>query len=121
MNQHYVHNKARHFRYEKTMRPFHGSLRRATIALTGLSTPPVSEEQFLDLIRDEYPRYYAQIEWVKATLEPDLDVARWTTSIDTEWAAHCDQLFVAKSKLIDELFLDVEQQARIAKRRADAE
>lgn len=65
MNQHYVHNNARHFRYEKTTRPFHGSLRRATIVLTGLTTPPVSEEQFLDLIRDEYPRYYAQIEWVK--------------------------------------------------------
>jgi glyoxylase-like metal-dependent hydrolase (beta-lactamase superfamily II) len=65
MNQRYTHNNAQHFRYEKTTRPFHGSLRRATIALTGLSSPPTSEEQFLDVIRDEYPHYYVQIEWVK--------------------------------------------------------
>lgn len=65
MSNSLAHENARHFRYQKIARPFRGSLKNATAMILSVEATPVSEEDFLTLLRAEYPRYYGGIEWVK--------------------------------------------------------
>lgn len=61
----YAHRHAHHFYYEKVEKPFLGPRRRATAALKKVTIQPLSEESFLDFLKENYATIYSCLEWVR--------------------------------------------------------
>lgn len=59
------HKEAYHFFYEKVDKPYFGPWQRAINALLKVDKDPFTEEQYLDFIKEKYPRIYDSLECVR--------------------------------------------------------
>ncbi len=65
MPHYYKHKGSKHFLYEKVKLPYFGPWKNAILALQNVQVEALSEYEYLDHLREAYPKIYENLEWVR--------------------------------------------------------